>query len=570
MSNDPGAIEQRSGIVHYRGGTHSGTDWFKPVWHPWLGTGLGWGQQRTGNNLRFNTPGWGDSGPDHTGFGDVWNQKSMTQFTEAYVDGVRVDRKTSSAAYANNVKPTEQDFRVVTDTTLDPDVWRLATKGHSEWTFKSAATPADHWTFLPMLNLGFDVDTDLHGDVPAGKRLDLGIFSEYVKGAPDTGRITGSTLEVSFDDGATWTSVELDGVHGKSAVWAGSVRVPDDAQYISVRASAADDRGGSVKQEILRAVGVRIGRPGGSCADGGAAPAPCRMRRGSSGRRGVALAYLDSPTGEPSGGDGQPQVAASVRPRVRVRHLVQLLHFLRVGHGRRCSDGQNTPPLTQRVVDVVDLEGDHVTRRGGRRGPGCRPEGQETADDHVVDRDNYRPLRRGDCDPPHPVRGQQCAALISAQLDQLRVITRTAGTRRKIHAAAGELGNGGIQSVGQPQHEAHAGHGLLFLEVLNVGGGRTGPLGHLLPAESQLFATCRNAPAQVTRRRRALPAQGLLGFFLRHAAHIPLLVGAITVPRFRAVRPQLQSCAGTTQTAWAGRPGPHPAQPIPWSAGRAR
>ncbi|MCX4530557.1 S8 family serine peptidase [Streptomyces sp. NBC_00841] len=257
MSNGPGAIEERSGVVHYRGGTRSGTDWFKPVWHPWLGTGLGWGQQRAGNYLQFNTPGWGDSGPDHTGFGDVYNESSMTQFTEVYVDGVRVDRKRSSGAYARDVKPTEQDFKVVTDTTLDPDVWRLATKGHSEWTFKSSATPADRWTYLPMLNLGFDVDTDLHGDVPAGKRLDFGIFSEYVKDASDTGRINGSTLEVSFDDGATWTSVALDGVRGKSAAWAGSVQVPDDARYISVRASAADDKGGSVKQEIIRAVGVR-------------------------------------------------------------------------------------------------------------------------------------------------------------------------------------------------------------------------------------------------------------------------------------------------------------------------
>ncbi|MEV6749752.1 S8 family serine peptidase [Streptomyces sp. NPDC051080] len=257
MSSGPGALEERSGIVHYRGGTRSGTDWFKPVLHPWLGTGLGWGQRRAGNDLEFNTPGWGDSGPDHTGFGEVFNQKSLTQFTEVYVDGVQVDRRQSSGAYARNVKPTEQDFKVVTDTTMDPDVWRLSTKGHSEWTFKSSATPADRWTYLPMLNLGFDVDTDLHGDVRAGKRLGLGIFSEYVKGASGTGRITGSTLEVSFDDGATWTSVGLDGVRGESAAWAGSVRVPDDAQYISLRASAADNEGGSVRQEIIRAVGVR-------------------------------------------------------------------------------------------------------------------------------------------------------------------------------------------------------------------------------------------------------------------------------------------------------------------------
>lgn len=257
MSSGPGALEERSGIVHYRGGTRSGTDWFKPVLHPWLGTGLGWGQRRAGNDLEFNTPGWGDSGPDHTGFGEVFNQKSLTQFTEVYVDGVQVDRKKSSGVHAWRVKPTEQDFKVVTDTTMDPDVWRLSTKGHSEWTFKSSATPADRWTYLPMLNLGFDIDTDLHGDVRAGKRLDLGIFSEYVKGASDTGRITGSTLEVSFDDGATWTSVGLDGVRGKSAARTGSVRVPDDTQYISVRASAADDKGGSVEQEIIRAVGVR-------------------------------------------------------------------------------------------------------------------------------------------------------------------------------------------------------------------------------------------------------------------------------------------------------------------------
>ncbi|MEU1365422.1 S8 family serine peptidase [Streptomyces sp. NPDC005803] len=257
VTSGPGAIEEREGVVYFRGGERSTTDWFKPVWHPWLGTGLGWGQERAGNNLQFNTPGWGDSGPDHTGFGDVWHASSVTQTTEVYVDGVRVDRRLGSGAYARKVKSTEQDFRVVTDTALDPDVWRLATKGHSEWTFKSAATPADRWTYLPMLNLGFDVDTDLHGDVRAGSRLDLGIFSEYVKGAADTGRITGSTLEVSFDDGATWRSVPLDRVRHRSASWAGSVRVPHDARYVSVRASATDDRGGSVEQEIVRAVGVR-------------------------------------------------------------------------------------------------------------------------------------------------------------------------------------------------------------------------------------------------------------------------------------------------------------------------
>ncbi|MBM9621730.1 S8 family serine peptidase [Streptomyces zhihengii] len=257
MSNGPGAIEQRSGTPSYKGGTRSELNWFKPVLHPWLGTGLGWGQTRTGNDLAFNTPGWGDSGPDHTGFGDVWTDTSMTQFTELWVDGERVDRKMSSGLNHWDADPAERTYRVVTDTTLDPERWRLAVKGHSEWTFRSGETPSDRRTHLPLLNLGFDIDTDLRGDVRGGKRLDLGIFAEYIEGAEKTGRITGGTLEVSFDDGKTWTTVRLDGVRGKAAAWEGSVRVPSGAGHISVRASASDDRGGSVKQEIIRAVGVR-------------------------------------------------------------------------------------------------------------------------------------------------------------------------------------------------------------------------------------------------------------------------------------------------------------------------
>ncbi|MFD7959333.1 S8 family serine peptidase [Streptomyces zaomyceticus] len=250
------SLEQRGGQSVYRGGSTVKLDWFGPVWHPWLGTGLGWGQQRVGNDLRFNTPGWGDSGTDHTGFGNVWGDDSMTQFTEVYVNGTRVDRKMSSGAYAWDAPAEEATYKVVTDTTLDPARWRLAGKGHSEWTFRSAETPSDRITYLPMLNLGFDVDTDLNGDVRAGHKLSVGIFAEYVKGATGTGTITGGTLEVSYDEGKTWQSVTLrKDRHG--AAWNGELRVPSGAGSVSLRAGASDDRGGSVKQELIRAVGVK-------------------------------------------------------------------------------------------------------------------------------------------------------------------------------------------------------------------------------------------------------------------------------------------------------------------------
>ncbi|MFF2506953.1 S8 family serine peptidase [Streptomyces sp. NPDC058067] len=254
VQTGPTDLEQRSGLITYKGGTHKELDWFKPVWHPWLGSGLGWGQQRAGDNLRFNVPGWGDSGPDHTGFGDVWSDPTQTQTSAVYVDGVLADKKKSSGVYVWGADPAEHTYKVTTDTTLDPERWKLGTKGHAEWTFRSARTPSDRYTFLPLLNLGFDVDTDLAGDVPAGKRIPVGIHSEYVKGAAGTGTIGGGKLEVSYDDGKTWTAVALD---GRGASWNGTLTVPGDAKFVSLRASASDDKGGSVQQEIIRAVGVK-------------------------------------------------------------------------------------------------------------------------------------------------------------------------------------------------------------------------------------------------------------------------------------------------------------------------
>ncbi|MFI2613745.1 S8 family serine peptidase [Streptomyces sp. NPDC018584] len=256
VSTGPGALEERSGLVTYKGGTRTGLDWFKPVLHPWLGTGLGWGQTRRGDSLEFNVPGWGDSGPDHTGFGDVWNEESMTQVSEVFVDGVSADRRKSSAVYVWDADPAERAYKVVTDTTLDPARWRLATKGRAEWTFRSKRTPADRKTRLPLLNLGFDVDTSLSGDVRGGRTVPVGIFSEYVAGAADTGSIGGGELSVSYDEGRTWRAVALDR-DGEKAAWTGRLKVPAGADSVSLRASARDDRGGSVTQEIIRAVGVR-------------------------------------------------------------------------------------------------------------------------------------------------------------------------------------------------------------------------------------------------------------------------------------------------------------------------
>ncbi|MER6629150.1 S8 family serine peptidase [Streptomyces sp. NPDC000987] len=250
-----GALEERGGLVAHRGGSHRTLDWFGPVWHPWLGGETGQGQQRTGGRLTFDLPGWGDSGPDHTGFGDVWSDDSgMSQWTEAGLDGVPADRRRGSGAYLTDAPAGEHTYRVVTGTALDASRWGRATEGRSEWTFRSAAPPDDGPVTLPLINLGFDVPTDLAGDVPGGGRVPVGIFARYVEGAQDTGTIGGGRLEVSYDDGRTWRTVAL---KRSGTSWRGVLTVPRGAAHVSLRASARDDRGGSVTQQVVRAAGVR-------------------------------------------------------------------------------------------------------------------------------------------------------------------------------------------------------------------------------------------------------------------------------------------------------------------------
>jgi hypothetical protein len=108
---------------------------------------------------------------------------------------------------------------------------------------------------LPLINLAFDLGAGLAGDdLRGGRRVPVGLHAEYVAGAPATGTIGAGRMEVSYDAGATWQTVRLTGGH---ATWHGTLTVPRGVASVSLRVSASDDRGGSVRQEIVRATGVK-------------------------------------------------------------------------------------------------------------------------------------------------------------------------------------------------------------------------------------------------------------------------------------------------------------------------
>ena len=66
--------------------------------------------------------------------------------------------------------------------------------------------------------------------------------------------LTGLTLDVSYDDGATWqpSHVVRLGHHGLALLWH-----PTTAGFVSLRTSARDAAGNTVTQTVLRAYQIR-------------------------------------------------------------------------------------------------------------------------------------------------------------------------------------------------------------------------------------------------------------------------------------------------------------------------
>ena len=60
---------------------------------------------------------------------------------------------------------------------------------------------------------------------------------------------------MSYDDGATWKRADL--AREETGSWSATVRIPARVTHLSLRATASDDAGNRVTQEVVRAAGVR-------------------------------------------------------------------------------------------------------------------------------------------------------------------------------------------------------------------------------------------------------------------------------------------------------------------------
>ncbi|GLH96659.1 peptidase [Phytohabitans aurantiacus] len=239
----------------YRAGTTTRLNWFAPATRPAFSRAFAVQNGRYRDYLTINVKTWSPSGVPLEHGGDIDWGEVPTNLKLYQGDKLIDENPNYSDLQWTEVPSGTLPYRLVLDASRPAEQWRLSTRTHTEWRFVSGSNEADDFVPLALLQLDYDVPTDLHGDVRAGATQRIGLTAGPQPGGTGTGRVTTVTLDVSYDDGATWLPVSLR--KDSDGHWSGTFKPSKKAGFVSVRASAATKTGWRIDQEIIRAYGVR-------------------------------------------------------------------------------------------------------------------------------------------------------------------------------------------------------------------------------------------------------------------------------------------------------------------------
>lgn len=244
--------EQRHDQATYAAGRRTERTWLAPVTRPRLGPGF-WGPERSSDFMAVNVP--TSSGGDDKITGSMLDEGS-TVVSRLYQGDELLAEQPYQAVFALVPSPDLVEYRFEQDTTRT-GLWRTSIRTRSVWTFTSRQPDSfDEIHRLPLLQLDLDVATDLNGTVPVSRTGTIRVGASHEPGVFGGGAVEGVTLELSYDDGASWQRASL-AAEGNG--WKARVDYPRNAAggFVSLRATGSDDAGNRVEQEIIRAYELR-------------------------------------------------------------------------------------------------------------------------------------------------------------------------------------------------------------------------------------------------------------------------------------------------------------------------
>ncbi|WP_329166259.1 S8 family serine peptidase [Streptomyces sp. NBC_01717] len=245
-------LGQRGLARSYKPRSTTGESWFSPIQRPrLLNDGISWQAPfRAGDIISTSAvPAWGDAG-GHAGV--VWADSDTSKISLYQGDQLLGEDVNERIVTVENVSPDPLPYRIVVEGKRNLPDRPYSTRTRTEWGFTSSTTDYTVLTPLPLVQLDYAVATN-----PAGKahrRTGLTVAPSHLKGAAGTGEIRTVTLEVSYDDGATWHRTTLRQSGGD---WKAQLDAPSRARFASLRTTARDTKGNSVSQTVIRAFGLK-------------------------------------------------------------------------------------------------------------------------------------------------------------------------------------------------------------------------------------------------------------------------------------------------------------------------
>ncbi|MFI7487483.1 S8 family serine peptidase [Micromonospora echinaurantiaca] len=240
----------------YAKGTATRLDWFAPAVRPAFNRAFAVRNSRYRDFMTLNVQAWSPS-DDVLEHGGNLDWGSVPTNLKLYQGGTLLAENTfNSDLQWTEVPAGTLPYRLVLDASRPAEQWRLSTRTHTEWDFVSSSNEADTFVPFALLQLDYALETDLRGDLKAGTSQQISVTAGPQPGGTGTGTVTSVELEVSYDDGGSWQRVTLS--RGAGDRWTGALKLPKQpGGFVSVRAAARTDAGFAIRQELIRAYGLR-------------------------------------------------------------------------------------------------------------------------------------------------------------------------------------------------------------------------------------------------------------------------------------------------------------------------
>jgi subtilisin family serine protease len=212
--------------------------WNKGVFGPALPTpNLFDGVARTGDAMLVDVPLYSD------GAGRAGGSATQTFAGTLFRNGTKIG-ETDRPRQKFEVPAADARYRLELRADRDPH-FELSTKTQVAWEFRSGHVDDTTRALLPLWTVRFTPELDQHNTAPANRTVKVPVVATPQPGS-SVGQVTNLTVEVSYDDGTTWTPAPVQSGEAQ-------VKHPDGEGFVSLRANATDNAGNTVEQTIIRA-----------------------------------------------------------------------------------------------------------------------------------------------------------------------------------------------------------------------------------------------------------------------------------------------------------------------------